>query len=633
MDSNSIRKKFLKYFKDRRHAIVPSSSLVPEKDTTTLFTGSGMQPLLPYLLGEKHPAGKRVADSQKSFRVEDIDEVGDNRHTTFFEMLGNWSFGDYFKEEQLPWVFGFLTEEIGLDPEKIYVTVFAGDKKNNIPRDEESAKIWKKLFAEKGIDAKEVEPLTVERGGELGMQDGRIFYYDSKKNWWSRVGPPGNMPAKEPGGPDSEMFYEFQQVEHDKKFGKHCHPNCDCGRFLEIGNSVFMEYKKREDGTFEKLSQRNVDFGGGLERMAAASADDPDIFRIDAFLPIIAEIKSKAQHSNTRSERIIADHLRASVFLISDGVIPSNKDRGYPLRRLIRRAVMHSDHIIGLPLEALNAAIDIVVDFYIEAYPDLTANREIIRSVFIKERNVFAKAYAVGLRATEKILIKSKLVSGPDAFFLSATHGFPIDLVEELAAREGGRVDRKSFEEEFKKHQEISRAGQEKKFGGHGLILNTGELKAGNEEEMNRVLRLHTATHLLQRALREVLGAEVRQMGSDITPERTRFDFAYPRKMTEEEKKNVEELVNQKIKEDLPVQFVELPKAEAEKSGALYFFKEKYPERVKVYYVGKDLKSAWSKEFCGGPHVVRTGIIGKFMIAKEEAVGAGARRIRGALDE
>ncbi|MEY4731843.1 MAG: Alanine--tRNA ligase [Candidatus Parcubacteria bacterium] len=631
MDSGTVRERFLKFFEERGHVIVPSASLVPEGDATTLFTGSGMQPLIKYLLGEPHPQGKRLVNSQKSFRAEDIDEVGDNRHTVFFEMLGNWSLGDYFKKEQLPWFFEFLTDVVGLDPKRLYVSVFSGAPEYNIPQDDESVAIWQELFKKKGIEAKAVVFGPPEKGSELGMQGGRIFSYNAKKNWWSRSGPPEKMPAREPGGPDSEVFYEFTNVEHDPKFGMHCHPNCDCGRFMEVGNSVFMEYKKTEAGSFEKLAQQNVDFGGGLERIAAASQNDPDIFNIDILKPLITKIRAAAKNSNIRSERIIADHVRAAIFLIADGVLPSNKDRGYLLRRLIRRAVMHGHYLIGLPVGFLDSTIDTLIDSYGDTYPELSAKRADIKAAFVKEQAAFEKTYNGGIKEFEKLVAKSD-ISGADAFALAATHGFPVELTEELAAQKGKTVDRVDFDRRMEEHRALSRAGQKKKFGGHGLLLDTGELKAKDEAELKKVTRLHTATHMLQQALREVLGPEVKQAGSDITIERTRFDFEFPRKLTPEEIQAVEEKVNKKIKEDLPMQKVILPKAEAEKTGALYFFKEKYPDPVNVYFIGKDLQFAWSKEFCGGPHVTHTGEIGKFRITKEEAVSAGVRRIRGMVE-
>ncbi len=627
---SEVRKKFLEFFERHGHTIIPSSPLIPEKDVTTLFTSSGMQPLLPYLLGNPHPSGSRLVDSQKCFRAEDIDEVGDNRHTTFFEMLGNWSFGDYFKAEQLRWFFEFLTEEIGLNPERLFITVFAGDENNQIPRDEESVAIWQKLFQEKGIEAKAVELGTVARGGELGLQGGRIFYYDASKNWWSRAGVPEKMPVREPGGPDSEVFYEFEDVLHNPAFGTYCHPNCDCGRFVEIGNSVFMEYVKQEEGRFQPLPQRNVDFGGGLERIAAAKNNDADIFRIDVFRDMRRALEDLgvniAPGAETRRLGIILDHVRSSVFLVADGVLPSNKEQGYMLRRLIRRAIVHA-HLLKLPDPWLRVLSESVIHSYEHqnVYWELREKREIINSVMAEEYQKFNRTLTQGLEEFKK----RKTVTGTEAFDLHQTYGFPFALTKELIQERGDAVDEQEFERAFEKHQEISRAGQEKKFGGHGLLLDTGELKASTRAEVEKVTRLHTATHLLQQALRTVLGSEVQQMGSDITVERTRFDFTFGRKLTGEEIKKIEDLVNQKIEEDLPVSFVELPRTEAEKTGALYFFKEKYPDRVKVYFVGSSLEDAFSKEFCGGPHISHTAEVGTFRILKEESIGRGLRRIRG----
>jgi len=632
MTSHDIRQKFINFFKEKGHIQIPSSSLIPSGDVTTLFTGSGMQPLIKYLLGEKHPSGQRLTNSQKSFRAEDIDEVGDNRHTTFFEMLGNWSLGDYFKKEQLGWFFEFLTLEVGLDPKKLYVTVFDGDEENNIPRDTESVGIWQELFKSVGIEAKAIKLVTEEGGGEMGMQGGRIFYYNAKKNWWSRAGTPAKMPAHEPGGPDSEVFYEFTSIEHNPSFGVHCHPNCDCGRFMEIGNSVFMEYIKNEDGTFSKLAQQNVDFGGGLERITAASQNDPDIFNIDILKPLIDAIRTEAKNSNIHSERIIADHVRASIFLISDGVLPSNKERGYLLRRLIRRAVTHGQYLIGLPAGFLSTTIDTLIDSYADVYPELVTSRNNIKEIFTKEQSAFEKTYQNGIKTFEDIAAKNNIISGEDAFILLATHGFPIELTEELAKHAEKTVDHIKFQEEVDRHKEISKAGQEKKFGGHGLILDTGELKASTQEEVKKVTRLHTATHLMQQALRDVLGNSVHQMGSDITPERTRFDFSFERKVAEDEIKKVEDRVNEIVNKDLPMQYKEMKKEDAEKTGALFFFGEKYPETVKIYFAGNSLEDAYSKEFCGGPHVTHTGEVGKFKILKEEASSAGVRRIRATVE-
>lgn len=625
MTLSEVRAKFLAYYKTQGHTVLPSAPLVPDNDPTTLFTGSGMQPLVPYLLGQKHPAGTRLANSQKSFRSGDIEDVGDNRHTTFFEMLGNWSLGDYFKEKQIPWVFGFLTKEVGLDPQRIYVTVFSGDEKNGVPRDMEAVALWKKLFAEKGIDAKDVEILTESRGGEVGMQGGRIFYYDTKKNWWSRAGVPEKMPTGEPGGPDSEMFYEFTAITHDEKFGKHCHPNCDCGRFMEIGNSVFMEYRKVANG-FEKLPQRNVDFGGGLERITAASLDNPDVFRIDAFSGIISEIEKlsgKKYEENLRAFRIVADHLRASVFLIADGVNPSNTDQGYFVRRLLRRAVRYGN---DLGIQSLSVLVPIIIATYKDHYQNLSEKQSLISEEIVREEEKFRKTLSSGLKEFQKIAEKtekvSDTISGKDTFILFSSYGFPLELIIELAAQNPVKdlfVDTKVFEEEMKKHQDLSRAGSEAKF--------KGGLSGHGETET----KYHTATHLLHQALREVLGTHVEQKGSNITPERLRFDFTHSAKMTDEEKKRVEEIVNAKIKAALPVTRVELPKIEAEKTGALHFFGDKYGDTVSVYYIGDSIDSAFSKEFCGGPHVKNTSEIGTFKIQKEEACSAGVRRIKAVI--
>jgi len=602
MTLNQVRTAFLNFYREKGHVIIPSDSLIPENDPTTLFTGSGMQPLVPYLLGEKHPAGRRLADSQKCFRSEDIDEVGDNRHTTFFEMLGNWSLGDYWKEEQLGYFYEFLTKEIGLDPKNLWVSCFEGDERLGLPKDDESAEIWKKL----------------------GIIENHIKFYGAKKNWWSRSGVPENMPTGEPGGTDSEIFFDFDPTGamHDAKFGPKCHPNCDCGRFMEIGNSVFMEYRRIENG-FEKLSQRNVDFGGGLERIAAASNDNPDVFKIDVFTEIILELEKlsgkKYDDSNyQRSFRLIADHIRAATFLIADGATPSNTEQGYFSRRLIRRAVRHAD-LLGVSEGDLPVLANNIIDLYSTAYPEMRNSLTEIVSEFKAEEARFRMTLKNGLKEFEKILKQN--ISGSDAFQLFSSFGFPIDLIVEMARERGLSVAVGDFEAEMKKHQEISRAGADKKFKG-GL---------GDTSEMS--VRYHTATHLLHQALREVLGEHVSQKGSNITIERLRFDFTHPQKMTDEEKKKVEDIVNKKIQAKLPVNRIELPKAEAEKSGASHFFGDKYGDIVSVYFIGDSLDSAYSKEFCGGPHIKNTSELGHFKIQKEEAVSAGVRRIKAIITE
>ncbi len=630
MQSSEIRQKFLKFFEEKGHKIVPSSSLVPENDPTTLFTGSGMQPMLPYLLGEQHPLGTRLADSQKSFRSGDIEEVGDNRHTTFFEMLGNWSFGDYFKREQLTWIFQFLTDEIKIDPEKLYVTVFLGDDTYGFSKDTESIEVWKELFRSKGIEAKEVEIGSEADGYAKGMRGGRIFSYDAGKNWWSRAGVPGKMPVGEPGGPDSEMFYDFG-TPHDPKFGPECHPNCDCGRFLEIGNSVFMEYLKKSENVFVPLEKKNVDFGGGLERITAASLHNPDVFAIDVFQKIFAEIKNRygsdwdygsVDEEKKKTLRIIADHLRSSVFLIADGVQPSNADRGYFVRRLLRRAI-YKAYKLAPGFSNLYPLTEAITQFYKDAYPEVYAKTREIQETIELEEGRFGKTLVEGEKKAREMLSRGPL-SGKDAFLLFSSYGFPFELSQEISSTLEVNVSdvirmEEEFKAEFKEHQDISRAGSEQKFKG-GL---------GDTSEMS--LKYHTATHLLHQALHDVLGAEVMQKGSNITPERLRFDFSFPRKMTDEEKAKVEEIVNAKIKEALPVNKVVMPKAEAEKSGAYHFFGEKYPDEVNVYYIGDSLEQAYSKEFCGGPHVENISVLGTFKITKEEAVSAGVRRIKAVL--
>jgi len=602
MTHQEIREKFINFFKEKKHIPVPSSSLLPS-DPSVLFTTAGMQPMIPYLLGEKHPLGNRIVDSQKCFRADDIEEVGDNRHTTFFEMLGNWSFGDYFKKEQLSWIFEFLTKEISLDPKKLYVTVFAGDEVAS--RDEETAQIWKGLFESVGLD----------------FQD-HIFYYDETKNWWSRNGKKKNMPPGEVGGPDSEIFYDFG-TEHNKQYGEKCHPNCDCGRFIEIGNNVFIEYKKNKSGSFDLLPQKNVDFGGGLERITAASENQPDIFLTSALKPIIEELEKitgKKYHDYQKAFRIMADHTKAAVFLVADGARPSNKAQGYVVRRLIRRVIRFGSQFdINQKIPLLLALVNTVIEMYEKDYPELKENKEIIIKELRQEEERFAKTLEKG----NKKISEYKILDSKIAFDLYQSYGFPFELTEEIARERGQKVEYGEFRKAFEEHQAKSRAGAEKKFGGHGLVLNTGELKAATEEEVKIVTRLHTATHLLHAALRKILGEEARQAGSDITAERLRFDFTFPRKFTPEEIKRVEDLVNKVIGQDLPVTKEEMPYEEVLKTDALSFFKQKYPDRVNVYSVGD-----FSKELCGGPHVSRTSEIGQFKITKEEAIAAGVRRIR-----
>lgn len=624
---NQIRTKFLEYMKEKGHAIVPSASLVPENDPTTLFTGSGMQPMLPYLLGQSHPLGLRIADSQKAFRSGDIEEVGDNRHTTFFEMLGNWSFGDYFKEEQITWMWDFLIDELKIDPKNFYVTCFAGNDSLGVPQDTFSAELWQKLFATKGILAK------ISNTPEKGMSDGeKIFYYSEKKNWWSRSGVPANMPEGEPGGPDSEMFYDFdpdlsKKIHESGVFAKEsCHVNCDCGRFLEIGNNVFMQYKKVSGG-FEELPQMNVDHGSGLERYAAALRNDPDIFNIDVFetpKKTIERLSGKtygASDVETYAFRVILDHIRSATFLISDGVMPGNKDQMYFVRRLIRRAVRFARNL-GVSENFTKEVASSFIETYKQEYKNLEEKREIILTEIDREESKFRKTLENGIKQFDKIAHGN--ISGVDAFDLLQSYGFPIELTEELAKEKGLTVDMTTFNEEKNRHAESSRTASAGKFKG-GL---------GGDGEMET--KYHTATHMLHQALKTVLGDTVTQKGSNITPERLRFDFAYGEKMTDEEKKQVEDIINTKIKEALPVIREEISIEEAKARGAMGLFTDKYGEKVSIYRIGKGNSRGdadlFSIEMCGGPHIENTGTLGVFKIVKEEAVSAGVRRIKAVLE-
>ncbi|NTU69432.1 alanine--tRNA ligase [bacterium] len=631
MNTQDLRKRYLEYFKEKAHIEIASSSLLPKNDPTTLFTGSGMQQLMPYLLGEKHPKGTKLVDSQKCFRADDIEEVGDNRHTTFFEMLGNWSLGDYFKEEQLKWFFSFLVDELEIDPEKLYVTAFLGDEKTGIKKDEDSSRIWKKLFLEKGIEAKDIEIGSEENGYKVGMKDGRIFYYDSKKNWWSRSGVPENMPTGEPGGPDSEVFYEFTEIKHNKKYGEHCHPNCDCGRFLEIGNSVFMEYVKNEDGSFSNLPQKNVDFGGGLERIAAAVNKNPDVFMIDVFKVIIEDIEKftgitykDADEKVKKSYRILCDHIRAATFLMADGVRPSNLGQGYVLRRLIRRAVRYAK-LANIFKQGICAKIsEFIVNDYKEQYENLEQNKASIFSEFDLEESKFEKVIENGTKRILELIERGSKISGQEAFDLFTTHGFPYELTKEMADEAKVEIDEDGFRKEFEKHQEVSRADvHEKKFEG-GLA----------DKENPKIIKYHTAAHLMLAALREVLGDHVHQKGSNITEERIRFDFSHPEKMTDEEKHKVEEWVNDKISKKLEVFMTETNIDGAKKYNAEGEFADKYGDKIKVYSIGGEIDSemAVSKEICGGPHVKNTSELGVFRIKKEESSSSGVRRIKAILE-
>jgi len=630
-----VRQRYLEFFKKRGHVVIPSSSLVPLNDPTTLFTGSGMQPMVPYLLGQVHPAGTRIVDSQKAFRADDIEEIGDNRHTTFFEMLGNWSLGDYFKQEQLPWIFEFLTTELALDPARLYITVFVGDERNNLPRDTESVAIWKKLFSEKGIDAHDAVIGSEGDGYARGIKEGeRIFYYDSKKNWWSRAGVPEKMPPGEPGGPDSEIFYDFGTA-HDTTHGAHCHPNCDCGRFVEIGNSVFMQYLKNDNGSFALLPKQNVDFGGGLERIVMAVNNLPDIIEV-CHRQILDHLESAsgkhygANSKETKAFRIVADHMKAAVFLIADGVHPSSNERGYFVRRLIRRSVYYAD-TLGIVEKGLSETVLSVAKMYEDQYPEIKNQTREIAHIIDQEEDRFRTTLARGVKESKKF-IDSGHVSGVEATTLFTTYGFPFEMITELAKEKAATVDEIGFKQGMKKHNDLSRAGSEQKF------------KGGLADTSEKTTRLHTAHHLLLKALQMVLGPEVKQRGSNITQERLRIDFSYGQKMTDEQKQEVERIVNEKIEEGLPMTRSEMAREEAEKLGAEHEFGAKYPERVSVYSLGPKeaavehphFEKAFSIEFCGGPHVSNTNILGeggkRFKITKEEAVSQGVRRIRAVLE-
>lgn len=621
MTHNQVREKYLTFYKEkgRSHVEIPSAPLLPENDPSTLFTSSGMQPLVGYLLGEKHPMGKRIVNSQKCFRAQDIDEVGDNRHTTFFEMLGNWSLGDparnashsdaggYFKKEQLSWFFEFLTKTLDLAPEKLYVTVFEGNE--SVPKDTESIHIWKEIFNEAGIKAEEGDFTK----GIIG--NSRIFTYSAKKNWWSRSGEPDNMPPREPGGPDSEVFFDFG-TPHNPVFGEHCHPNCDCGRFMEIGNSVFMQYQKKADGTLQELSHKNVDFGGGLERLVAATNDNPDIFQTDLFSQLIQIIevfsnKKYSQEENKSAMRIIADHLKAATFLIVDGVAPSNKTQGYVLRRLLRRAAVKMHQLNGglTPIPGFKRICRTVLKTYENTpYFNVSRDAQVVDEIIENEMSKFSLSLDKGLKEFQKA--SDSQLHTLFAFNLYQTYGFPYEITKELFQQKNKQLDKEEFDAIFKKHQELSRT------------TASGMFRGGLQDQSDETMKLHTATHLLQQALRIVLGEHVRQKGSHITAERLRFDFTHPQKLTHEEIQKVEELINGKIHENLKVSVEILSLEKALQQGALTVPGAIYPEQVKVYSIEN-----FSKEVCGGPHVDFTGTLGSFKIVKEEGIAQGVRRI------
>jgi len=647
MNAQEIRTAYLKFFADRGHTLIPRALLVPQNDPTTLFTGSGMQPMIPYLLGATHPEGKRLVDSQTCLRAQDIEEIGDNRHTTFFEMLGNWSLGDYFKIEQINWMFEFLTEVVGIDPAKLYITCFIGAPEYDIPKDTEGAETWQKLFAAKGLQSGIADIGSEEDGYKRGIKDGeRIFYYDGSKNWWSRNGDPKKTPVGDPCGPDSEMFYDFG-TPHNPEYGEHCHPNCDCGRFMEIGNNVFMAYRKEAEGKFVLLDLPNIDHGAGLERIAAAALNDPDVFKISLIWPIIQkleEISGKRYDSHTESMRVIADHLRAASFLAVDGVVPSNKEQGYVMRRLLRRAIRFAFDL-GVEQNFLEQVVPVIADLYQADYPEVKANREKVIETLVKEEKAFRQTLRQGLREiNKKFPLQINMVAvgdgvaappnlpvatGADIFTFQDTYGFPRELSVEIIVMQNRATMADDWQQEFDAKLLEQRQRSQ--------TATKGVFKGGLGGQTLQHKKYHTATHLMYESLRRVLGDHVVQHGSNITEERLRFDFSHPDKMTSEQIKQVEDMVNEQIGKDLKVSFAEYPtKVACEDMGALGQFGDRYGETVKVYTMIADGENKpFSFEICGGPHVDHTGQLAEggkhFKIIKEESSSAGIRRIKAVL--
>ncbi len=623
MNANEVRQKFLDFQVKKGHQIIAPAPLVLENDPTTLFTGSGMQPLLPYLLGKAHPAGTRLTDSQPSLRLQDIEDVGDPRHTTVFEMLGNWSLGDYFKEEQIRNFFEFLTKEIGLDPNKIYVTCFIGNEKYGIPKDEEAARIWQTVFKEAGIDAEIAEIGSAEEGDKRGIKPGEhIFFYDDHENWWGRGGGIEATPLGDPCGPDSEVFYDFGEDKQDvEKYGL-AHPASDGARFMEIGNQVFMQYRRKDDGTFEELEKKNVDFGGGLERITAASINSFDVFKISLMQPIIAkleELSGKSYDNNTDEMRIIADHLRGAYLLAAQGLTPSNKAQGYALRRLIRRAILRALDL-GIADNFLPTIIPVIAGNYTELSDDILAHRADALAVLEKEERAFRQTLNKGLRELRKL---GNSLTGTDLFKLQDTYGFPLELSIEECYRENIKLS-ENYQQEF----EAALTEQRER----SKTASKGMFKGGLEDHGEQTVKYHTACHLLLAALQKLVDPSICQKGSNITSERVRFDFNLDHKMTEEELAKVEEQVNEWIKADLPVVHAEYEKEFAKNTLKAHGqFWDKYPDMLTVYTIG-DESAPISREVCGGPHVEHTGVLNSFKIVKEESSAAGIRRIKAILE-
>ena len=626
MNASEIRQKYLEFQESKGHKVIAPAPLVLENDPTTLFTGSGMQPLLRYLLGEKHPAGTRLADSQPCLRLQDIEDVGDPRHTTVFEMLGNWSLGDYFKKEQIENYFEFLTKIIGLDPEKIFVTCFIGSEKYGIPKDTEAAEIWQSVFKKAGIDAKIAEIDTAANGDKRGIKPGeRIFFYNDKENWWSRGGGIETTPIGDPCGPDSEVFYDFGEDKQDiTKYGQ-SHPASDGARFMEIGNQVFMQYRRNEDSSFSELEHKNVDFGGGLERLCAAQMGSFDVFKISLMQPIIKKLEAlsgKSYDNNTDEMRIICDHLRGAYLLAAQGLAPSNKAQGYALRRLIRRAILKALDL-GIAQDFLRETISTIESEYSTLPDSILTNRDHALEILEKEERAFRQTLNKGLRELEKISKHNEIITGKEIFKLQDTYGFPYEISIEEIFRQNLKLS-EHYKEEF--DAALNEQRERSKTASKGMF------KGGLEDHGEMTTKYHTATHLCLAALQKHIASDICQKGSNITADRMRFDFNCDHKLTPEEIKTVENQVNAWIAEDLPVVFAEYDKDYAKNVLKAHGqFWDKYPEKLKVYTVG-DEKSPVSREVCGGPHVEHTGILGHFKIQKEESSSAGVRRIKAILE-
>ena len=640
MTTQEIRQKYLDFFRERGHTVIPRALLVPQNDRSTLFTGSGMQPMIPYLLGEPHQDGRRLCNSQVCLRAQDIDDIGDDKHTTSFEMLGNWSLGDYYKTEQIQWIAEFLFDVVGLDPSRVYISCYIGNEKYNIPRDDVAIELWKKEFANRNIDARVVELGSAADGDKLGMQGGRIFLYDGKENWWSRNGNEDGTLIGDPCGPDSEMFYDFGEQYHDEaKWGKP-HPASDSPRFFEIGNNVFMGYRKTENG-FEELAQPNIDHGSGLERIAAASIDNPDIYMISLLKPVITkleEISGKKYESHTESMRVIADHLRGATFLAVDGIVPSNKEQGYVMRRLMRRAMVKAFDL-GIEQNFVEEIVPVIADLYIDDFPEMRTKRDEVIAPLVKEEKAFRQTLRKGLKeltkmsdnTTNKNSAGNKVLTGEEVFTLYDTYGYPPELTSEVVAQILTITDlsdnwKSEFDAKMNEQKDRSRTATK------------GDFKGGLGGQTLQHKKYHTATHLMYQALRMTLGDQVVQRGSNITEDRLRFDFSHDDKLTPEQVATVENIVNEQIDNDLMIFWKEYPTQRALDMGALGAFGDRYGDTVKIYQMGEGTSlddGRFSFEICGGPHVDHTGVLAedgkRFKIVKEESSSAGIRRIKAVL--